>query len=112
MSNQQSSYTSYSSTSYTSFSSTNNGQPHTQSYSENASYNSRDGGHVERISQETGQPTLSERRDIPVQGRVGTRNAAGNRIEDVTDKDSEQAKRDKEYEERIEEEYAKREGGA
>jgi len=47
---------------------------------------------------------------------VGAGNAAGNqgRIEDVTDqeRDEGQEARDREYEERIEEEYAKREGGA
>lgn len=118
MSNQQSaSYSSYSSTSYTSSSSSSGGgQPHTQSYTETANYNSRDGGYVERTSQETGQPTLTERRDFPAQGTIGgaenTRGNSAGRIEDVTDRDVEQERRDREYEERMEDEYAKREGGA
>lgn len=62
-----------------------------------------------RESRETGQPTLTERTEIPVQGqgRLGSGGSAGNdrRIEDVTDKDQE-------YLERMEDEYAKREGGA
>lgn len=108
MSNQQSSYTSYSSTSYTSSSSANGGQPHVQSYSESANYNSRDGGSFVRESKETGQPTLRDERQIPVQGRVeqdGTDSGSSRRIEDVTDAD-------KQYLERMEDEYAKREGGA
>lgn len=112
MSSQHSSYTSYSSTSYSSSSSSsNNGEPHRQSYTETAQYNSRDGGHITRESRETGQPTLSETRDVPVQGRVTSDGADSNRgIEDVTDKD--QSARDQEYLDRMEDEYAKREGGA
>ena len=45
--------------------------------------------------------------------RVEGQQAEGRRIEDVTDReDREQRERDREYEERIEGEYAKREGGA
>ena len=112
MSNNQSSYMSFSSSSYTTSSSSNGGQPHTQSYSQTANYNSRTGGNITRESRETGQPTLTETREIPVQGRVGTSNGAdtSRRMEDVTD--SEQAERDRQYEERMEDEYAKREGGA
>lgn len=106
MSNQQSSYTSYSTTSYTTSSTSNGGQPHTQSYSETANYNSRDGGSFVRESNETGQPTLREEHQIPVQGRVAQGGAdSSRRIEDVTDAD-------KQYLERMEDEYAKREGGA
>lgn len=109
MSNQQSSYTSYSSTSYTTSSSSNGGQPQTKSYSESANYDSRTGGNIVRESRETGQPTLREHTEIPVQGRVGqgasSGAAADRRIEDVTD-------RDQEYLDRMEDEYAKREGGA
>lgn len=112
MSNNQSAYASFSSSSFTTSSSSNGGQPHTQSYSETAIYDSRTGGYTTRESRETGQPTLTETREIPVQGRVGASSGAdtNRRIEDVTD--AEQAERDKQYEERMEDEYAKREGGA
>jgi hypothetical protein len=116
MSNHQSSYTSYSSsTSYTTSSSSssnsNPAQPQTKSYTETANYDSRTGGNITRESRETGQPTLTERKEIPVQGQVqqggdGSGGGAGRgRIEDVTD-------RDQEYLERMEDEYAKREVGA
>ena len=56
---------------------------------------------------------MQESRHYDSQGREllgGTSGATqGNRIEDVSD--DAQAARDREYEERIEEEYAKREGG-
>lgn len=79
-----------------------------QSYSETASYSSRDGGSFVRESKETGQPTLREEHQIPLQGRVEQGEAdTSARIEDVTDTD-------KQYLERMEDEYeyAKREGGA
>lgn len=110
MSSNQSSYTSYSSTSYTSSSSTNGGQPHVQSYTERANYNSQDGGFVERESRETGQPTLTERRELPVQGQLSSGSngsGANRRIEDVTESEADQL-----YRERMEDEYATREGGA
>jgi len=111
-SNNQSSYASFSSVSFTSSSSSAAGQPHTQSYTSTANYDSRTGGNITRESRETGQPTLTETREIPVQGRVGASNGVdtSRRIEDVTD--TEQAERDRQYEERMEDEYARREGGA
>lgn len=112
MSNNQSSFVSYSSSSYTTSSTTNGEEPHIQSYSESANYDSRSGGSMTRESRETGQPTLTQTKEIPVQGRVGdsTGGDASRQIEDVTE--SEQAQRDQEYLERMEDEYAKREGGA
>ncbi|KAK5084158.1 hypothetical protein LTR70_007932 [Exophiala xenobiotica] len=109
MSNQ---YTSFSSSSFTTSSSSDGGPPRTQSYTETANYDSRTGGNITREAKEDGQPTLTETRDIPVQERVGASNGAdtSRRIEDVTD--AEQAERDQQYEERMEDEYAKREGGA
>ena len=66
---------------------------------------------MHRTSQEPGEAPREERLQYDASGKrvedAGTRG----RIEDVTDKD-EQAERDREYEERIGEEYAKREGGA
>ena len=55
--------------------------------------------------------------NLPAQGALGVSEASGNdgvgqrRIEDVSD-DVEQKERDRLYEERMEDEYAKREGGA
>jgi hypothetical protein len=64
-------------------------------------------------NQNLGEPVVRSERHYDGQGREtisGAGETAGNRrIEDVTD---EQKEKDQEYEERIEEEYAKREGGA
>ncbi|KAI1090664.1 hypothetical protein F5B19DRAFT_462372 [Rostrohypoxylon terebratum] len=69
-------------------------------------------------SQRSGEPVYHERRDYDASGRpvasggrsIGGSNVdTGRRIEDVSD---EQRENDKLYEERIEDEYAKREGGA
>lgn len=68
---------------------------------------------VTNTSQNLGEPAVHEERHYDEQGRqlIGGSDAdnARGRIEDV---DEEQQRRDREYEERIEEEYAKREGGA
>ena len=64
------------------------------------------------MTEETGKPTLQDETYIPPGGRQvgGVESQSGvGRIEDVSD---EQEERDWEYEEKIEEEYAKREGGA
>lgn len=114
MSSNHSSYT-YTSTT-TSTSSSDSTQPHTHSQTTRASHDDRTGTHAERITQETGKPTLVESTDVPggsggsVGGLGGSGGSVGSgRIEDVSE---EQAARDREYEERMEEEYAKREGGA
>ncbi|KAI1143247.1 hypothetical protein F5Y05DRAFT_147477 [Hypoxylon sp. FL0543] len=69
-------------------------------------------------SQRSGEPLHRERRDYDASGRLissegralgGSSTDSSRRIEDVTD---EQAENDRLYEERIEDEYAKREGGA
>ena len=113
MSNQQSSFSfSSSSYSYSSSSSNNNGQV-TGSRQTQQTYSDDSGTTVKSTSQNIGEPVVSEERRYDTQGREllsGTDGAGANRrIEDVSD---EQKKRDREYEERIEEEYAKREGGA
>ncbi|KAJ4365028.1 hypothetical protein N0V83_008644 [Neocucurbitaria cava] len=93
----------------TSFSSSShNGQ--TSSRSE-TTYSDPSGTHVHRTSQEPGQEPREERFETDHAGRR-VEGASQRRIEDVTDKDEGQEQRDKEYEERIEGEYAKREGGA
>lgn len=72
------------------------------------------GATVHTASQRSGEPIHTERRDYDASGRPlnvegraldGTQAGVTNRVEDVTD-------RDREYEERIEDEYAKRVGGA
>ncbi|KAI2463599.1 hypothetical protein F4781DRAFT_416044 [Annulohypoxylon bovei var. microspora] len=69
-------------------------------------------------SQRSGEPLRHERLDYDASGRLissegramgGNGLNSGRRIEDVSD---EQRENDKLYEERIEDEYAKREGGA
>lgn len=113
MSNQNSSsYTSYSSVSYSS-SSNVNGEQVSGSRHVQTSHTNPSGTTVSTASQNLGEPVIREQRQFDSQGREmigGPQGAtASRRIEDV---DEEQARRDREYEERIEEEYAKREGGA
>ncbi|CAO2658492.1 Nn.00g062150.m01.CDS01 [Neocucurbitaria sp. VM-36] len=100
----------------TSFSSSStNGQ--TTSRSE-TTYSDPSGTRVHRTSQDPGQEPREERFETDHMGRrvEGGAQASGQaRIEDVTDKEGDdggQDQRDREYEERIEGEYAKREGGA
>ena len=68
---------------------------------------------MKSASQNIGEPVVQEERRYDPQGREllsGTDGAMANRrIEDVSE---EQKERDRQYEEMIEEEYAKREGGA
>ena len=72
---------------------------------------------VHSSTQNLGEPVVQETRHYDPQGRelleggggIGS-NGGSRRIEDVSD--AKQAERDAEYEERMEEEYAKREGGA
>jgi hypothetical protein len=114
MSNQQSSFTSFSSSSYSySSSSSNNDGQVTGSRHTQQTYTDDSGTTVKSTSQNIGEPVVREERHYDNQGREllsGTDGAGSNRrIEDVSD---EQKQRDREYEERIEEEYAKREGGA
>ena len=71
------------------------------------------GTKVQTASQNLDEPIVQESRQYDAQGRelLGGGGAAdtSRRIEDVSD---EQAKNDRLYEERMEDEYAKREGGA
>ncbi|KJX94108.1 hypothetical protein TI39_contig4216g00009 [Zymoseptoria brevis] len=69
-----------------------------------------DGNKTVKTSNQTlGQPAVHETRQFDSQGHALGDNDSSRRIEDVSD---EQAKNDKLYEERLEDEYAKREGGA
>jgi len=87
----------FSSVSYSSTSSTIDGR--TTSFTEER-YTDPSGTKIYRTSQQPGEKPRTERVNLPVEGREEK-----GRIEDVTDKD-------REYEERMEDEYAKREGGA
>ncbi|KAH7125661.1 hypothetical protein B0J11DRAFT_528976 [Dendryphion nanum] len=106
-SNQQSSST-FKSFSSSSFSSTINGETTSRSQQ---SYSDPSGTHVQRSSQNPGQAPVKERIEYDSSGRRVEEVGKKGRIEDVTDRD-EQSSRDREYEEKMEEEYAKREGGA
>ena len=95
------------STSYTSTSTSTGAQPQTTAYAERT-YSSQGPGSAgttttERISKEPGRAAV---RESFTTGPDGKTRAVG-AIEDVTDAEAERL-----YEERIEEEYAKREGGA
>jgi len=96
------SYSTFQSSTYQS-SSDSAGNTYTQSTSSNPS-----GTTIHRTTQEAGQAPVSQTTRLPASG-AATRQVEGldnsKRIEDVSDAD--QA-----YEERMEDEYAKREGGA
>ena len=94
------SYSTFTSSSYSSVTDSD-GNTYTQSSHSNPS-----GTTVQTTSKEAGQPAISETTRLPA-GSRSTQHVGGpagsRRIEDVTDQD---------YEERIQDEYAKREGGA
>lgn len=99
---------SYSSSSYSSSSSTDP-QGTTRRYTEEMNSNDRDGTTIRRTQEETGKQTLEETTQYPAGNRQlggSTQASQDRRIEDVSDQN------DKEYGERMEDEYAKREGGA
>ncbi|KAI1101450.1 hypothetical protein F4804DRAFT_315780 [Jackrogersella minutella] len=104
-----------SSVSFTS-STTRNGETAESRYAQHTT-SDPSGTKTDIASQNAGQPIRHERYQYDTSGRLissegqslgGSANS-GRRIEDVSD---EQRKNDKLYEERIEDEYAKREGGA
>ena len=77
-------------------------------YEENT-YSNPSGTRTQRSTQEAGKPLVSETTTYPSNRQVGDTTGNQRRIEDVTDDPNEA---DQQYEERIEDEYAKREGGA
>ncbi|KAI2613773.1 uncharacterized protein GGS25DRAFT_468820 [Hypoxylon fragiforme] len=109
---------SYSSSSVSFSSSTaHNGETTGSRYTEHTASNPS-GTTTHTASQRFGEPIQHERRDYDASGRLvssqqralgGSNIDSNRRIEDVSD---EQRENDKLYEERIEDEYAKREGGA
>jgi hypothetical protein len=84
----------------------------TQAHSE-TTYSDPSGTRVHRISKNPGEAAREERFQVDSAGRKiqGTAPTSQMRIEDVTEEEQQKAN-DKKYEERIEDEYAKREGGA
>lgn len=99
---------SYSSVSYSS-STSSDPEGTTTRYAQSSSTDPK-GTTTHRILEETGQLSYEETTYTPAEGCMEG-GGAGSRstIEDVTD---EQSQRDRDYEERMEDEYAKREGGA
>ena len=102
---------SYQSQTFSSVSSSINGQTTSQTQH---TYSDNSGTHVYRTSQQPGQAPVEERFEIDSSGRrIAEGSTSGSnqgRITDVTDE--QQKENDRLYEERIEDEYAKREGGA
>ncbi|KAL8811606.1 MAG: hypothetical protein Q9223_001530 [Gallowayella weberi] len=94
-------YSTFSSTSYSS-STDAAGNTRTEAFISNPS-----GTTIHRTSQEAGKPAVSESAQIPAGGAAAVQGGVdrGRMVEDVTDAD-------RQYEERMEDEYAKREGGA
>ncbi|KAG8531009.1 uncharacterized protein KY384_004366 [Bacidia gigantensis] len=99
-SNSYSTFQSYSSSSYS---------DSTGTRYEQKTYSNPSGTTTQRNTQEAGKPMVSETTNVPSGRHVGGIGNDQRRIEDVTD---DPAAADKKYEERIEDEYAKREGGA
>src|SRR5271170_3594873 len=97
-------YTSYSYASSGSCSTDSSGTSHSHSFTKESHSNDRDGTVVRCTMQESGRPMVEETTIIPAKER----SEGQGRIEDVTG----QEERDREYLERMEEEYAKREGSA
>ncbi|KAI0872554.1 hypothetical protein GGS24DRAFT_502698 [Hypoxylon argillaceum] len=100
---------SYSYSFYSSSSSTNGGRPQNTTYAER-SITDNSGTTTERVRQLPGQQPVYESTERPsgrhrVEGTGGAASSQNHRITDVTDAE-------KQYEERMEDEYAKREGGA
>lgn len=106
MSSQQGNFSSSGSISFSSSSSTQDGQTTGQSRSQHV-VRDPSGTTVTSNSQSHGEPAMRETRHYDTQGRELLNGGAGDRITDA-----DQEEKDREYEERIEDEYAKREGGA
>ena len=103
-----------SSVSYSSSSTTSDGQTTGHRSMQQTTTDPTNGTTVQSSTQNLGEPEVRETRHYDSQGRELLEGpgatGASRRIEDVSD--SSQAERDAAYEERMEEEYAKREGGA
>ena len=95
-------YSTFQSSSYSSYSDSSGNRYEEKSYSDPS------GTTTQRRTQEAGKPSISESSHVPSNNRVGNTGGEQRVIEDVTDQDE----NDGLYEDRIEDEYAKREGGA
>jgi hypothetical protein len=84
----------------------------TQTHSE-TTYSDPSGTRVHRVSKNPGEAAREERYQVDSAGRKlqGAAPTDEKRIEDVTDQEEQKAN-EKKYEDRMEDEYAKREGGA
>jgi hypothetical protein len=104
---------SFSSTINSSSNTSHNGQTTSHRSTHQTTSDPVNGTTVKTSTQEHGQPAVEQTKHYDPQGRElleGPGGAgSGRQIEDVS---GSQAQRDAEYEERMEEEYAKREGGA
>ncbi|KAK8091846.1 hypothetical protein PG997_002207 [Apiospora hydei] len=86
--NSSSSFSTFVSSSFSSSSSGSDGnQHHSKSFTEHGSYNSRDGGRIERTTEETGKPVLHETTELDPHGRsLGGTSRGGDRlVEDVSE---------------------------
>ncbi|KAK8117839.1 uncharacterized protein PG998_006120 [Apiospora kogelbergensis] len=88
---------SFSSSSSSSHGSGNN-QSHSKTFTEHGAYNSRDGGRIERTTEETGKPVLHETTDLDPRGHsLGGTSSGGDRlVEDVGEEDRHQQKQHRE----------------
>lgn len=94
-SNSSSSFSTFVSSSFSSSSSgTGDGhnQSHSKTFTERGAYNSRDGGRIERTTEETGKPVLHETTELDPHGRsLGGTSRGGDRlVEDVGDEERKQ----------------------
>lgn len=101
----------YQSQTFSSVSSSINGQTTSRTQS---TYTDNSGTRVHQTSQEPGQAAREERYEIDNNGRrIADGSTSGSNAGRITDvSDEQQRENDRAYEERMEEEYAKREGGA
>lgn len=101
----------YQSQTFSSVSSSINGQTTSRTQS---TYTDNSGTRVYQTSQEPGQAAREERYEIDNNGRrIADGSTSGSNAGRITDvSDEQQRENDRAYEERMEEEYAKREGGA
>lgn len=117
MSSHSSSTFTSSSYSYSSSSSSNNNGQHSGVRHSTSSHTDPSGTTVRTSSQNLGEPTIEETRHYDTQGREllgAPQGLSGNqrRIQDIEVEDVTESENDKKYREAMEDEYAKREGGA
>lgn len=97
-------YSTFQSSSYSSYSDSSGNRY------EESSYSDPSGTTTKRTTQKDGQNAVTESEHIP-NNRLEQKDGDQRRIEDVTD-EPEETEADKQYADKMEDEYAKREGGA